>query len=56
MTRLQLWGAVDLTRDDGTVAASVLAQSKRLALLSYLALARPRGLHRRDKLLALFWP
>jgi tetratricopeptide (TPR) repeat protein len=31
-------------------------QPKRLALLAYLALAHPRGPHRRDTLLALFWP
>lgn len=34
----------------------MLRQPKRMALLVYLALARPRGFHRRDKLLALFWP
>lgn len=33
-----------------------LTQSKRLALLAYLAAARPHGFHRRDTLLALFWP
>jgi len=32
------------------------AQPKRLALLSWLALAIPRGPHRRDRVLALFWP
>jgi DNA-binding SARP family transcriptional activator/Tfp pilus assembly protein PilF/TolB-like protein len=31
-------------------------QPKRLALLAYLALESPRGPHRRDALLALFWP
>jgi serine/threonine-protein kinase len=31
-------------------------QPKRLALLAYLAVATPRGVHRRDTLLALFWP
>lgn len=36
--------------------ASVLAQPKRTALLAYLALARPRGLHSRDTVLSLFWP
>ncbi|WKW13348.1 BTAD domain-containing putative transcriptional regulator [Pseudogemmatithrix spongiicola] len=30
--------------------------TKRLALVVYLACARPRGFHRRDKLAALFWP
>jgi DNA-binding SARP family transcriptional activator/TolB-like protein/Flp pilus assembly protein TadD len=27
-----------------------------MALLAFLAIARPHGFHRRDKLLALFWP
>ncbi len=31
-------------------------QPKRLALLSYLTIAKPGSLHRRDVLLALFWP
>ena len=34
----------------------MLAQPKRLALLAYLAAASPYGFHRRDTLLALFWP
>jgi adenylate cyclase len=33
-----------------------LSQPKRLALLVYLASARPRGFHSRDTLLGLFWP
>jgi DNA-binding SARP family transcriptional activator/Tfp pilus assembly protein PilF len=33
-----------------------ITQPKRLALLFYLALAVPRGLQRRDTLLAMFWP
>ncbi|MGH7713573.1 MAG: BTAD domain-containing putative transcriptional regulator, partial [Gemmatimonadaceae bacterium] len=35
---------------------AVLSQPRRLALLAYLAVATPRGFHRRDRLLALFWP
>ena len=31
-------------------------QPKRLALLAYLAAARPRGPHRRDDLIGLLWP
>ena len=49
-------GTVDLRGSDGRVISTVLRQPKRLALLAYLALARPRGFHRRDTLLALFWP
>jgi TolB-like protein/DNA-binding SARP family transcriptional activator len=41
---------------DGSELRSVLAQPRRVALLAYLALATPRGQHRRDRLLALFWP
>ena len=47
---------MDLKGPDGTAARSVLAQPKRLALLVYLALAQPRGHHRRDRLLGIFWP
>lgn len=53
---LRLLGPIELERDDGTVVSSVLAQPKRLALLAYLAAARPGTLLRRDTLLALFWP
>ncbi|HYO47767.1 MAG TPA: tetratricopeptide repeat protein [Gemmatimonadota bacterium] len=41
---------------DGTEVEEVVHQPKRLALLVYLAMAEPRGFHRRDSLLALFWP
>ena len=34
----------------------MLQQPKRLGLLAYLAVASPRRFHRRDSLLALFWP
>ncbi len=37
-------------------AEELLAQPMRLALLVYLAAARPRGFHRRDELVALLWP
>lgn len=33
-----------------------LTQPRRLAVLAYLVLARPRGLQARDSLLALLWP
>ncbi|HEX6060207.1 MAG TPA: tetratricopeptide repeat protein [Gemmatimonadaceae bacterium] len=55
MIALKTLGAVDL-RNDGKEVSTVLAQPKRLALLVYLATARPRGFHSRDTLLALFWP
>nr|MBA2670938.1 winged helix-turn-helix domain-containing protein [Gemmatimonadota bacterium] len=53
--RLQTLGSLDLVGSDGGEIRSVLAQPKRLALLSYLALS-PGSFHRRDKLLPLFWP
>ena len=49
-------GGVSLSDAGAGEVDSVLAQPKRLALLAYLALARPRGFHRRNTLLALFWP
>jgi serine/threonine-protein kinase len=54
--RLKLLGILDLQGPDGTSLDSALRRSKRIALLAYLAAARPRGYHRRDKLAALFWP
>jgi DNA-binding SARP family transcriptional activator/TolB-like protein len=54
--QLRLFGSPDLRRDTGGGALSVLAQPKRFAVLAWLALAEPRGMHRRDNLLALFWP
>jgi DNA-binding SARP family transcriptional activator/TolB-like protein len=56
MIRLRTLGALDLRDADGQELRGVLAQPKRAALLAYLALATPRGYHRRDTLLALFWP
>jgi TolB-like protein/DNA-binding SARP family transcriptional activator len=56
MIRLSLLGSLDLVSEDGNPLPSVLAQPRRLALLAYLAAARPPGFHRRDSLLALFWP
>jgi TolB-like protein/DNA-binding SARP family transcriptional activator/Flp pilus assembly protein TadD len=55
MIRFQTLGSIDLRNDEGAVA-SVLSQPKRLALLAYLACARPLGFRSRDTLLALFWP
>ncbi len=56
MIRLRTFGLVDLRGSDGSELAAVLAQPKRFALLTYLAAARPSGVQRRDRLLALFWP
>jgi DNA-binding SARP family transcriptional activator len=52
----QTFGPVSLTDAEGREVHALLAQPRRLALLAYLAVAAPRGLHRRDAILTLFWP
>ena len=56
MLTLRAFGALDLRDAEGAPLGTVLAQTKRVALLAYLLLSRPGELHRRDSLLALFWP
>ncbi|HXT19019.1 MAG TPA: BTAD domain-containing putative transcriptional regulator [Gemmatimonadaceae bacterium] len=56
MINLQVLGRLELTGANGRVLDSVLAQPKRQAVLAYLAVAVPRGYHRRDSLVALLWP
>ena len=56
MIRFHTLGVLDLRGPDGAAVGSVLRQPKRLGLLAYLAIASPRRFHRRDSLLALFWP
>jgi DNA-binding SARP family transcriptional activator len=56
MIQLRTLGPLDLTGDDGSEVRAVLAQPKRLALLVVLAVAGRGRFHRRDRLLAMFWP
>jgi DNA-binding SARP family transcriptional activator/tetratricopeptide (TPR) repeat protein len=56
MVRLRVLGGIDLRDDAGREFRPVLAQSKRFAILCYLAIAPPRTFHRRDTLIGLFWP
>jgi TolB-like protein/DNA-binding SARP family transcriptional activator/Flp pilus assembly protein TadD len=62
LIELRTFGTLDLRGSDGREFRAVLAQPKRLALLAYLAAAASPGapgastFHRRDTLLALFWP
>src|SRR5437867_1628437 len=56
MVEFRLLGTLSLTATEGREAGSLLNQPRRLALLAYLAAATPRGPHRRDTVLALFWP
>ena len=54
--RLQLLGPVRLTSAAGQAAGPLLTQPRRLAIVVYLVMARPRGLQSRDSLMALLWP
>jgi DNA-binding SARP family transcriptional activator/cytochrome c-type biogenesis protein CcmH/NrfG len=56
MIELRMLGTLSLTGADGRQVRALLGQPRRLALLAYLAAATPQGFHRRDSLLALFWP
>lgn len=56
MFRLFTLGRLDLTDPHGREVRSVLSQPKRLALLSYLALANSTRFRRRDSVLSMFWP
>jgi DNA-binding SARP family transcriptional activator/Tfp pilus assembly protein PilF len=56
MYHFRVLGSPDLRRDDGQEVRSVLVQPKQVALLAYLALVNPERFHRRDVLVALFWP
>src|SRR5205809_2209176 len=56
MIELRMLGRLSLTAADGREVRTLLGQPRRFALLAYLAAATPPGLHRRDSLVALFWP
>src|SRR5437899_12372641 len=56
VVEFRILGALHLLSADGHELKAILAQPKRVALLAYLAAATPRRPHRRDSLIALFWP
>jgi DNA-binding SARP family transcriptional activator len=56
MIRLHLLGTTELVRADGSEITAVLQQPKRLAVLALLAASGEGRWHRRDTLLATFWP
>ena len=56
MVELRILGSLQLRAADGRQVETLVRHAKRTALLAYLAAAIPRGPHRRDTLLALFWP
>lgn len=53
--QLRTLGRLDL-RDRAGAPSPVLARPKDLSVLVFLAVAEPRGFHRRDTLLAHLWP
>src|SRR5205823_14606384 len=56
LVELRILGSLQLRAADGRQVETLVRHAKRTALLAYLAAASPRGPHRRDTLLALFWP
>jgi DNA-binding SARP family transcriptional activator len=54
--QLRVLGSLELEGTDGRTFTEILAQPKRVALLTYLALAGPQGWRRRDTMQAIFWP
>jgi TolB-like protein len=55
MIELRTLGVTQVRRQGPSDGGKAL-QPKRLAVLAYLATARPRGMHRRDSLVVVFWP
>ncbi len=56
MIELRTLGGLDLHDARGRELRVMSAASKRVALLTYLAIATPRGFHRRDTLELVGWP
>lgn len=54
--RFDVLGNTDLENVDGGRVRSVVAQPKRLALLTYLAVNADRPFKRRDRVVSVFWP
>jgi serine/threonine-protein kinase len=56
MIDLRVFGTLALESASREGAALLVAQPKAAALVVFLAIARPRGFHRRDRLVGLLWP
>ena len=56
MHHFRLLGGVGLVDGGGREVEALLRQPKHIALLAYLALPAPGTWHRRDTILATFWP
>ena len=49
-------GSLELKSAEGGEITGVVSSGKLVALLAYLAVATPRGVHRRDSIVGLLWP
>src|SRR4051812_18839749 len=56
MITLRTLGGAGLTAEDGGDLDGLLRQPKRFALLIYLAAPQPGHWHRRESIMAVFWP
>lgn len=56
MLTFRMLGGAALENEQHRSFEALLRQPKHLALFSYLALPRPGHWHRRDSILAIFWP
>ncbi len=56
MVTLRMLGGVSLMDADGNEIDVLLRQPKHMALLAYLAMPKPGTWHRRDAIVAAFWP
>jgi DNA-binding SARP family transcriptional activator/TolB-like protein len=54
--QFRMLGEIALTDVDGREVDALLRQPRQVTLLAYLALPSPGTWHRRDSVLALFWP
>jgi serine/threonine-protein kinase len=54
--RLDVLGSLELVASDGGRVLSIVAQPKRVALLTYLAVGSAKKFKRRDTIVGVFWP
>lgn len=54
--RIRTLGAMDVRSTGQGADRTIALPAKPMALLAYLVVATPRGLHRRDTVLGLLWP
>lgn len=54
--KISILGSTKLIKNGKNIDQSIVSGPKRLALLTYLLLAKPGEYHRRDTLISIFWP